>query len=52
MRVPEDPKYLLAKTNGEELLIADINFEIKSPPRPLPGNYPGRIDKVKKIPLR
>ena len=52
MRTRNDPKYLLAKAKGEELLIADINFEIKSPPRPLPGDYPGRIDKVRKIPLR
>jgi predicted amidohydrolase len=51
MRTRNDPKYLLAKAKGEELLIADINFEIKSPPRPLPGDYPGRIDKVRKIPL-
>jgi predicted amidohydrolase len=51
MRDDQDPKYLLAKTNDEELLIADINFELKSPPLPLPGDYQGRINKVQKIPL-
>jgi len=52
MRDNEDPKYLLAKTNAEELLIADIDFELKSPPLPLTGDYQGRIDKIQKIPLR
>jgi len=51
LRSNADPKFLLARSKGEELLVAKINFEIKSPPRPLPGDYPGRIDNVGRFPL-
>jgi predicted amidohydrolase len=51
LRSIADPKFLLARSKGEELLVAKINFEIKSPPRPLPGDYPGRINNVGRFPL-